>query len=172
MIRGWGMGGVKGRGSGLGEAGDGGDEAFHVEWFGEDAGEAVFSVIFEDEVVGEACAEEGFDVWEFAAEAGDAFAAAHAAADFEVEEDDVEGGAEVAGASVGGDGFGAIADGMDLESLEGEHFFDDDADADVVIHDEDAASRGRWGGGRFFWVGGGEGFGGWEEEADGGAGAW
>jgi hypothetical protein len=67
------------------------DEAFHVERFGEDAGEAVFAVIFEDLVVGEACTEEGFDVGEFAAEAGDAFATAHAAADFEVEEDDVEG---------------------------------------------------------------------------------
>ena len=106
--------------SGFGETADGTDEAFHVERFGEDAGEAMFAVIFQDEVIGEAGTEKGFDVGKFAAETGDAFAAAHAASDFEVEEDHIERRAEVAGAAEGGDGFRAVAHGIDLEPLEGE----------------------------------------------------
>ena len=124
---------------------------------------------------GEAGTEKGIDVGKFAAETGDAFAAAHAASDFEVEEDHIERRAEVAGAAEGGDRFRAVAHGIDLEPLEGEDFFDDDADAGVVVHDQDSAAAAGAGGGGGDGGGagrGGAGFGGGQEGAERGAGAW
>src|SRR5690606_31530869 len=114
--------------------------------FGQVAAEAFFDEALGEFVVVVAAGGDGAHVGIDFAEAAEAFLAAHAADDGEVEDDDVVGAVDVVVASVELDGLLAVAGGVVGVFQAGDHAAGEFADLGVVIHEQDAAGAEAQGG--------------------------
>src|SRR5436190_693436 len=91
-------------------------EPVEMERLRDHAEEAVVAIGVHEDVVDVAGGEKRFDGGELALKAGHAFLAPHAAAHVEIDENEIEGRAEIAGAAPGIDGFLAVAGTVNIET--------------------------------------------------------